>query len=280
MFTSFKNTCILINDAGTITDKNILPIMRLNFGRTMENSSSGLYTLGPLECGGKLETKQLPSSCEDLWRIGHVFSGFYSVMGEKFVETVHCDFSRRPDQQSKQRKSISFVFFLFYFTKYFFLEFQTWIGYSDVKSLPTYFFVQKNASFNRTKTPIPFEIEQLNTGKAMDLSSGKFTAPRMGTYFFTFTGVVNFPTTPATSRVALSLGLYSNGKRIALGYVEKGNNVVQFSPVTLQSTLMLQSGDQIWLQITAMSAGVYLFDSNYYYTHFTGWLLEEDIFSR
>lgn len=85
--------------------------MRLNFGRTMENSSSGLYTLGPLECGGKLETKQLPSSCEDLWRIGHVFSGFYSVMGEKFVETVHCDFSRRPDQQSKQRKSISFAIF-------------------------------------------------------------------------------------------------------------------------------------------------------------------------
>lgn len=114
----------------------------------------------------------------------------------------------------------------------------------------------------------------------MDLSSGKFTAHRMGTYFFTFTGVVNFPTTPATSRVALSIGLYSNGKRIALGYVEKGNNVVQFSPVTLQSTLTLQKGDQIWLQITAMSAGVYLFDSNYYYTHFTGWLLEEEIFSR
>ncbi|XP_057368213.1 uncharacterized protein LOC130689201 [Daphnia carinata] len=247
-----------LTDSGIITDKNILPIMRLNFGRTMENSSSGLHTLGPLECWGKLETKQLPSSCEDLWRIGHVFSGFYSVKGEKFVETVHCDFSRRPDQQ----------------------KFQTWIGYSDVKSLPTYFFVQKNASFNRTKTPIPFEIEQLNTGKAMDLSSGKFTAPRMGTYFFTFTGVVNFPTTPATSRVALSIGLYSNGKRIALGYVEKGNNVVQFSPVTLQSTLMLKSGDQIWLQITAMSPGVYLFDSNYYYTHFTGWLLEEDIFSQ
>jgi hypothetical protein len=74
--------------------------------------------------------------------------------------------------------------------------------------------------------------------------------------------------------------LYLKGKRIALGYVEKVNTDVQFSPVTLQSTLNLQKGDQIWLQITAMSAGVYLFDSNYYYTHFTGWLLEEEIFSQ
>lgn len=162
----------------------------------------------------------------------------------------------------------------------FFLEFQTWIGYSDVKSFPTYFFVQKNTSFNRTKIPITFEIEQLNIGGAMDLPSGKFTAPRMGTYFFSFTGVANFPANITTSRVALSIGLYLKGKRIALGYVEKVNTDVQFSPVTLQSTLNLQKGDQIWLQITAMSAGVYLFDSNYYYTHFTGWLLEEEIFSQ
>ena len=149
-----------------------------------------------------------------------------------------------------------------------------------MKSFPTYFFVQKNISFNRTKIPIPFEVEQLNIGSSMDLPSGKFTAPRMGTYFFSFNGVVNFPATHSTSRVALSIGLYSKGKRIALGYVEKANTDVQFSPVTLQSTLNLQKGDQIWLQITAMSAGVYLFDSNYYYTHFTGWLLEEEIFSQ
>lgn len=94
---------VINNNAGVITDKNILPITRLNFGRTMLNSSSGVYTLGPLECTGKVDVKRLASSCEDLWRIGHIFSGFYSVMGDKNIEIVYCDFSKIPDQQSNIR---------------------------------------------------------------------------------------------------------------------------------------------------------------------------------
>ena len=39
---------------GIITDKNILPITRLNFGRIVLPSSSGFHTLGRLDCSGQV----------------------------------------------------------------------------------------------------------------------------------------------------------------------------------------------------------------------------------
>ena len=72
-----------------------------------------------------------------------------------------------------------------------------------------------------------------------------------------------------------------NGDRIGLGYVEEANTVAyQYSPLTLQSTLNLKSGDQVWMEIYAQSTGAYLYDDSYYdsyFTHFTGWMLEEEI---
>ena len=38
----------------------------------------------------------IPKSFADLWRIGHTFSGFYSVIGEEKVESVYCDFTKLP----------------------------------------------------------------------------------------------------------------------------------------------------------------------------------------
>ncbi|EFX61590.1 hypothetical protein DAPPUDRAFT_18957, partial [Daphnia pulex] len=55
--TSFKCNCdsaapIQLSDDGVITDKTILPITRLNFGRTQLETSSGVHTLGRFECTG------------------------------------------------------------------------------------------------------------------------------------------------------------------------------------------------------------------------------------
>jgi hypothetical protein len=50
----------------------------------------------------------------------------------------------------------------------------------------------------------------------------------------------------------------------------------QFEIFPLQSTLNLEAKDQVWLEITTMPSGVYLAG----YTHFTGWLLEEDIYKN
>ncbi|EFX69058.1 C1qdc1 protein [Daphnia pulex] len=196
----------------------------------------------------------LPSSCGDLKMIGHSLNGFYSVMGSAMMESVYCDFTKLPDDAG----------------------FQKLIGYVDVKSAPVHFYVQRNSQFSTTGTPLPFELERVNDGNAMDLASGKFTAPRPGIYFFSFTGLASFPA--SSSLLQLGVGLYLNGGRIVTGWVEEANTVdTQDSPVTVQLTLNLIQGDQVWVQIERLSAGVKLLEDSYHYTHFTGFMLEEEI---
>jgi hypothetical protein len=154
---------------------------------------------------------------------------------------------------------------------------QKWIGYADVKSAPVHFYVQRNATFSTTGT-IPFELAVLNEGNAMNLTSGIFTAPVTGVYFFSFTGVARFPA--STSYVYLNVGLYLNGGLIGEGRAEDANTVTnQFSPLsTLQSTMNLKKGDRVWVTITGMSSGAYLLEvGDTHYTHFTGFMLEEEI---
>ena len=159
------------------------------------------------------------------------------------------------------------------------IGFEKWIGYVDVKSLPTYFYVQKNTNFSTIDMPIPFEISKLNIGNAMNLTSGIFTAPRTGTYYFSFTGLVSFPVITGSAEVYLGVELLLNGNGVALGTVDEANTInSQLTPFTFHSTLDLKSGDQIWLRIKHMTPGAYLYDSvNWQSNHFTGWILEEDI---
>ncbi len=110
----------------------------------------------------------------------------------------------------------------------------------------------------------------------MNLTSGIFTAPRPGIYFFSFTGLAEFPI--SSSWVYLSVSLYLNGGRIGTGYVEEANTVAnQDSPLIVQSTLNLTKDDQVWVDIRSMSTGAFLYDDSYHRTHFTGFMLEEEI---
>ena len=125
----------------------------------------------------------------------------------------------------------------------YFSGFETRIGYVDVKSTPIYFYVQRNSNFNATKTPIPFDVERLNVGGAMDLASGKFTVPRNGIYAFSFTGVAYLPASP--SRVVLDFAMYLNGKVLARGNYDEVGNAEQWETFSFQSTLNLQKGDEL-----------------------------------
>ena len=92
--------------AGVITNKNVLPVTKLNFGRTLLETSSGIHTLGRFECTGTVPITGLPTSCKDLWVIGHTMNGFYSVMGPVKMESVYCDFTKLPDDAGKDLLSL------------------------------------------------------------------------------------------------------------------------------------------------------------------------------
>lgn len=148
------------------------------------------------------------------------------------------------------------------------LGFQTWIGFSEVKSLPVYFYVQRNKDFSNTDTPILFDIERVNVGAAMNITSGIFTAPRTGRYFFSFLTLIR------AQGGSIHLALRMNG--VVVGYAFGDSQT--YESTSVNTLLELRTGDKIWLAIIHRHGSSYIHDhSNYQYTHFTGWLLDEDL---
>ncbi len=109
----------------------------------------------------------------------------------------------------------------------------------------------------------------------MDLNTGKFRAPRTGTYFFSFNSMMEIP---VSSRAGLGVSIYLNGVRKGRSWYEKDNNgASENDQIGFQVTLNLKTGDQVWVMIDG-SSGIFLWDDyGWDSIHFTGWILEEDI---
>ena len=96
--------------SGFITEKTLLPITQLFFGRAV---TLGRPTLGRIICSGNPSVNGMPKSCVDLLRLGHTLTGLYSVAGDGRVESVYCDFSKLSTDPSKN----FFVKLLYQLTK-------------------------------------------------------------------------------------------------------------------------------------------------------------------
>jgi hypothetical protein len=98
----------------------------------------------------------------------------------------------------------------------------------------------------------------------MDPSTGIFTAPRPGKYFFGFSAIAEVTQGTIAARVDFQL----NGVKIAQAY---GHTT--YDTIAHQSTLQLKKGDQITLFLVA---GAINDATGYPHTFFVGWLVEED----
>ncbi|KAK4011418.1 hypothetical protein OUZ56_020535 [Daphnia magna] len=232
-------------DLQYVVDNVSLPITRIHFSNPFKGF--GQHQVSRLRCRGKAKTEAMPRSCEDLWRMGHNLNGIYSVKGAKQMETVFCQFDKRPNEQ----------------------DFQKRIGYQDIKTRPVYFFVQRLKNFSEELIPIPFDRDLVNIGGAMDSHSGVFTAPFKGTYFFSFAGLAVFKGKGNVFAFLSSSGVELKRTQFTVNY----SDLINLSPITIQSTLRLQAGDKVWINFFFRNAVLIGGEG----TIFSGWLLEEEI---
>jgi len=142
---------------------------------------------------------------------------------------------------------------------------ETLYGNIDVKTNSVHFYVQRRGEIVVDNVVIPFDIERLNVGGAMNLATGVFTVPVNGIYHFEFAALADVDLDP------LMIKLQVNGVDIGWSYTKNVNFSSGISGIN--ASLRLKTGDQVRLFKTT---GV-LNDYSYQFTHFTGWLVEEDL---
>lgn len=107
----------------------------------------------------------------------------------------------------------------------------------------------------------------------MDVAIGLFTAPKSGTYVFEFSGV-DLP-----GGADLVINIYKNDREQMKELIGSGGPIgsANHGTVSIPSVLRLVAGDTIRVFV-ATATGILYSDPLRPMTHFTGFLLEEDIF--
>lgn len=94
----------------------------------------------------------------------------------------------------------------------------TTIGNMGIKTESVHFYVQRNTTFRQEQTIIPFEMDRLNEGMAMNLESGIFTAPVPGIYHFEFSAQKD------GSHTFVMIHLQVNGETIGVAEASSSNH--------------------------------------------------------
>lgn len=139
-------------------------------------------------------------------------------------------------------------------------DYETFIGYNDVKSIPVAFYAQRSTTFPTVGTVITYDAPVFNLGNALNTVTGVFTAPVGGTYFFSFKAHGNAAGSNAEIRV--------NGVNAGITW---GESVADEMPIS--ATVRLLPGDRVEVWLTGGS----ILDNNRHFTQFTGFLLEQDL---
>ena len=123
------------------------------------------------------------TSCGDLQTIGFVNSGIYSILVNKQVQNVYCDFTKSGSAGiASTAKCFAWIKMTYIQT-----DFQKLIGIVDVKSTQVYFYAQMSSpGYSTTNTTIPFDVIKFNVGVAYS-ATGVFVASTSGIYYFAVT---------------------------------------------------------------------------------------------
>lgn len=145
------------------------------------------------------------------------------------------------------------------------IGYQDEIGYNDIKTKSIHFYVQRSSSFSGSV--IPFQVSRLNYGGAMNLESGVFTSPVSGIYHFEFSAQ------KAKSDHILKVALQVNEVTIGVAETNLMRAEENLNSISLTASLQLTANDRVRLY----KFDGELYDDQSHHTHFTGWLIEEDL---
>ncbi|KAI9563458.1 hypothetical protein GHT06_010921 [Daphnia sinensis] len=188
---------------------------------------------------------KIPNSCADLLLLGYTRNGIYSVMGNKQVESVYCDFTKNSSDA----------------------DFQTAIGIVDTKTMRVSFHAQRVADYTAIGTTIPFDVLRTNEGDAMS-ETGIFITPTPGTYFFAFSGI-GLGSSLARVDMEKMAATQTDWIRVGRGYASAGN----YETFSFNTILRLNKGDKIRLILVEGK----IHDLPWRFTNFVGTLLNEDL---